>query len=221
MTDYSRFADPPYPPQPRHLRAPETFEGVVQTVTVRQARPRAVRDERYVLAFTLDPIDAGLAKASPALFIHDSTVHDAPSSPMSLAEHYEAIQRATAQREHAIERAKPVGIFYIFDPSQPGIWSHRAVQVGDIAREAFGDAFANEVVERLRSTWPEDSGMPPFAAPGQYVQSSGGVWTADEEPPVMRMLNELRGLRFIVDAQEMKTRNGQSYTHYRWARMRA
>lgn len=219
MTDYSAFKDPPYPPQPRRLEAPETFEGVVQSVTVRQVR-RAQRDERYVLAFTLDPIDAGLADASfaNAQFIHDEIqAYVRQPDDRTITERLRAIENARAQHQHAIERAKPVGIIYLFDASRPDIWKARSIQVGDIARAAHGDAFGDEVAGLLTGHHPDNEH--PFQAPGQYTQSSGGVWIEDEEPRVMRMLNELRGLRFIVNAERDPA--GPTYTVYSWMRMRA
>lgn len=197
---FQSFRYEPTPGVIRYLQAPETFEGVVQRVDVTERRTR-MGTHIFVVNFILEPLDVFGASSAPLeMLVHDEVVYES----------VEAMHAHEAQRELERERRQPVSIPYIFPLHDAAMWAMRATQVTAIYRKAFGDEFADELAARLQGSHPDGS-VNPFS---EEKDADGGYVA-----PAMRQIQELRGLRFVVNAIEMATKSkDRMYTHHEWTR---
>ncbi len=151
--------------------------------------------------------------------VHDEVQYE-PLPDESAVDFLARVRAIEAQHVDQVERERPVRVTHIFSTNRdPGLWLNSARQISALYKEAFGDERA---VELYRLMTDEDEMHASFDTRLNDVGPDADGPDADGEPvsPFWRMLKELRGLRFIVNAEEVKTKNGASYSKHTWVRSR-
>lgn len=226
-SDLRRFARPT-PGLYRRLSAPETFEGILQKIDV-HTRAGPGTHNRHFISFVLDPTDAGMSRNPPEMLIHDVRIEITPEGwkkPLSASvedlERLKALMRGFTPKNEPkedVDPTQPVAVTYTFNPYDVGLYASSVGLIQTIYREALED--------RDDALWNAFAGQEEIEGEGGGLVNVNGPFTqgVDDDgtalSPVLKILNDLIGLRFVIDAELHKTLSGRDFTVYTWTRLRA